>query len=76
LLQDFDGPLAAVKSLPGSQKITDDRGSGLRMAHGIRGQSREPCGCRGIALDWPRRAAGRACLVWAWASECYDPPRI
>ena len=30
-------PLAVVKSLPGSQKITDNRGSGLRMAHGIRG---------------------------------------
>jgi len=51
LLQDFDGPLAAVKSLPGSQKVTDDRGSGLRMAHGIRRQSREPSGCRGITLD-------------------------
>jgi hypothetical protein len=50
LLQGFDGPLAAVKSLPDSQEITDDRGSGLRMAHGIRGQPREPCGCRGIAF--------------------------
>jgi hypothetical protein len=55
LLQDFDGPLAAVKSLPGSQKVTDDRGSGLRMAHGIHGQSREPCGCPGVSR-WPDRA--------------------
>jgi hypothetical protein len=50
LLQDFDGPLAALKSPPGSQKITDDRGSGPRVAHETHGRSREPCGCWGYRV--------------------------
>jgi hypothetical protein len=79
----------AVPSRPGERSLVGGR-SGPRMAHRIRGQSREPCWYRGIALDGfgtvppgsvalhlrcDARTAGRQ--SWpAWPAQCGGCPWV